>query len=152
MKQDDKTISKHWAVTPEPNSGCWLWTGSVRQDGYPQVSFNGRVRPAHRVSWQLENGPVPVGLFVLHKCNNPNCVNPDHLEVGTQKRNMEYKNECGRQVRGEKHHNAVLRDEDVVEIKKFLAAGWQQKVMAIAFEVHVMTINNIKSGKIWGHL
>lgn len=69
-------------------AGCWLWTGSTSK-GYGQLSTWGGEQnyKAHRLAWELMNGPVPDGLVVRHKCDNPRCVNPSHLEVGTQKDN-----------------------------------------------------------------
>ena len=75
-------------VMPEPNSGCWLWVGVVNFFGYGQLYINSRYHGAHRVSWELHQGQIPIGLFVCHKCDVPSCVNPNHLFVGTQLDNM----------------------------------------------------------------
>lgn len=82
---EDRLMEK---VIPEPNSGCHLWLGAVRS-GYGVIGsgVGKKVALAHRVSWGLANGPIPAGLCVLHRCDVPSCVNPDHLFLGTIKDN-----------------------------------------------------------------
>lgn len=72
----------------EPNSGCWLWTGSIDRDGYGRARYKGVPRRAHRILYETERGPIPAGLVLDHKCRNPGCVNPDHLEPVTQAENI----------------------------------------------------------------
>lgn len=72
---------------PEPNSGCWLWIGALRA-GYGNFWYKGKNESAHRVSWLLHNGKIPDEKCVLHKCDMPSCVNPDHLFIGTQRDNV----------------------------------------------------------------
>lgn len=67
---------------------CIIWPGSKNDQGYGLTRLCGKVRLSHRVAWELFNGPIPKGLFVLHKCDNPPCVNPKHLEIGDHKKNM----------------------------------------------------------------
>jgi hypothetical protein len=77
--------------------GCWEWTASFRGLGYGQIKVNQKMLYAHRVSWEMANGPIPDGLCVLHHCDNPPCVNPDHLFLGTQADNMRDKVRKNRQ-------------------------------------------------------
>ena len=75
-------------VSPEPNSGCWLWTGCCISSGYGQISLGGKVRYAHRTYYELVKGPIAKGLYLDHKCRVRCCVNPDHLEVVTNRENV----------------------------------------------------------------
>lgn len=72
---------------PEPNTGCWLWTKSTR-NGYGRIRVNGKKESAHRISFLLFNGMIPESMGVLHKCDTPSCINPEHLWVGTHRDNM----------------------------------------------------------------
>jgi len=85
-------------VSIEPNSGCWLWTGSVNQNGYGQFSVERKTTGAHRASWRLHVGPIPEGMHVCHHCDNPPCVNPQHLFLGTNLDNIADKTKKGRVV------------------------------------------------------
>lgn len=75
--------------TPEPNTGCWLWTGAIYAGtrGYGRIKMRGRVSSAHRVAWLLYRGPIPDGMVLDHTCRVRACVNPDHLRVVTPKIN-----------------------------------------------------------------
>ena len=87
-------------ISPEPMSGCWLWTASTDGGGYGHIRINKQLLKAPRVSYELFKGIIPPGLCVCHKCDTPACVNPDHLFLGTQKANAIDKVRKGRMVMG----------------------------------------------------
>lgn len=86
------------------SSGCWLWTGYCIPQGYGRLSVNNKPTLAHRAMYKLHKGDIPSDLQVLHKCDVRNCLNPDHLFLGTVQDNMADKVAKGRQVRGEAHY------------------------------------------------
>jgi hypothetical protein len=76
-------------VSPEPNTGCWLWNGAIRDDGYAYTNRCGVKKSVHRLAYELEYGPIPDGLQIDHLCRVRCCCNPAHLEAVTHKTNME---------------------------------------------------------------
>lgn len=88
---------------PEPNTGCFLWNGGLCH-GYGTACINKKQQLAHRWSWELHRGPIPEGMDVLHKCDTPLCVNPDHLKLGTQKDNAQDMSRKGRSWQQKKTH------------------------------------------------
>ena len=140
-------------VMPEPNTGCWLWLGYCDKDGYGHFSVDRSVAPvgAHRVSYEFYRGPVPRHLLVLHKCDVPACVNPDHLFVGTQKKNIAdmYRKGRGPRRKGEMNPRARLSDEDIRAIR---LSAENQNALARRFGVTQSNISRIKSMKNWTHV
>ncbi len=139
-----------------PHGDCWVWTASANERGYGRIGYGAlsdksKKRPAlmraNRVSYELHFGEIPKGLDVLHKCDNPPCVNPNHLELGNHQQNMQDMTHRGRNVPRGRH----LRPADVVEIKSLLEAGERTSVIARKFDVGDSTISNIKSGRVWKH-
>lgn len=103
-----------------PFSGCQIWIGPSVPRGYGVISKNGRQTYTHRVAWELVNGPIPFGMQVLHDCDVPSCINPDHLHIGTHKDNMREKSErdkCNSPV-GELNGLAKLTQSQVEYIRK----------------------------------
>ena len=140
------------------DSGCWEFTGSTAQGGYGSIYDHSKRRyvKAHRASWELKNGPIPDGLCVLHHCDNPPCVNPDHLFLGTHQDNVDDRECKGRGkwdaanlYRGFNRHAAKLAEEQVREIRRLAAEGKRPKDLAARFDTHVVNIRLIIRGKTW---
>lgn len=92
------TLADLFALSsPEPNTGCWLWLGTIK-GGYGNVAFCGRTMRTHRLAYELTHGPIPSGLCVCHRCDTPSCCNPDHLFLGTPNDNNQDKIRKGRDV------------------------------------------------------
>lgn len=139
------------ALPPE-SSGCWEWTGSVCKKGYGRIGIGGKKgRPylAHRVSYETWVGPIPEGLIVCHRCDNPRCVNPLHLFLGTHQDNSDDKLSKSRGNRGMKHGNSKLTEDQV----RYIREAWRpQKELARKFNVSQSLISQIQNRKIWTHL
>jgi hypothetical protein len=131
---------------------CWEWLGYRDHNGYGELGVNGRTTSAHRLSYTLNIEAIPDGLFVLHKCNNPACVNPYHLYLGSQQDNMNDMVRASRQTIGENHPNAKLTETQVIEIIKLLKTNIKHKVIAEIYSTSEANISLINSGRLWKHL
>jgi len=83
-------------IIPVTETGCWLWTKGCDSCGYGQTQINGKTVNVHRAVWEVYNGPIPKGMYVLHKCDTPSCANPQHLFIGTQQDNIKDMHSKGR--------------------------------------------------------
>lgn len=146
---------------------CWEWIGSKNKHGYGRFYANGMLKRAHRVAYELWRTTIPEGLIVRHMCDNPSCVNPDHLELGTQRDNMNDMTERNRQAkgdksgarlhpekvaRGDKHYSAKLTEDDVKEILILRDFDFTQTELAKRFNVSQATIGYILRGDTWKHI
>lgn len=154
MKEKD-----FWLRVDKQFDGCWIWTGSIAtaRGGYGIVGFQGKTWRAHRLAWTLANNQIPKGLYVLHSCDNPPCVNPAHLRTGTQADNMKDAHQRGRfphmgQPPGERHAMAKLTDVQVIEMHHRLTNGALQSTLALDYNVCLGTIALIARGRTWRHL
>ena len=140
---------------PEPNTGCWLWLGALSAERYGCMSINGRSTKANRVAWLLYRSEIPNDLCVLHRCDVPLCVNPDHLFLGTQIDNISDRDRKlrHRALQGELHGNAKLSETDVLEIRRLAKErSVPQKQIAARFGIHVGTVESIVGRRAWRHI
>jgi len=136
---------------------CWLWTGT-RWRGYGAIKMpigegRWRARPAHRVSYQLFRGEIPPGMFVCHRCDNPSCVRPDHLFLGTSAENTADAALKGRMRRGTESPGAKLTETEVIDIRRRMSGG-KETVYEVAadYRVSPSLISQIQRGRIWRHV
>lgn len=142
---------------PEPNSGCWLWTGSCDQAGYGLLAFRRKTWKAHRVSWVIFHGEIPDGMKVCHRCDVRCCVNPGHFFLGSQLDNVLDMVAKGRNrsipLPGEANPQAVLNDESVWAIRWLLELRkFSQAEVARSYGVSPMTISRIANNQTWSHV
>ncbi len=138
-------------------SGCIEYQFARDSNGYGRFWYNGQMRLAHRVAWELLRGPVPDGLFVCHDCDNPCCVNVEHLFLGTQFDNM---SDCaskgrleGRDTpRGESHWNTNLSEADVVAMRSLYSSGRSMQSLADEYGTTKQTVWRIIRRKVWAHV
>jgi len=139
-------IERFWTkVSKRTHEECWNWTAGINRDGYGKFWWNNREIGAHRFSWIITNGNIPEGKLVLHKCNNPGCVNPSHLYIGDGSDNMIDKSHSGY-----KHKQLAQRcvsASDISTIKKLFFQGIKQDGIATRLGISQATVSNIIRGK-----
>ena len=141
----------------DKSGDCWPWLGPKDRDGYGRLTYQGRrMHSAHRLSWKLANGPIPKGMCVCHRCDNPPCCNPAHLWLGTNQDNMDDKVSKGRHSYrshvGVENPNSKLTEDEVLDIRAARAFGAAQKDIAKAYNLEVSVISRITTRASWKHL
>ena len=148
-----KTIAERfdYRVFPEPMSGCWLWNGARNLQGYGQFKIKGRQWSAHRVSWLLSHGVMPPDhLVVMHRCDTKPCVNPDHLQLGTQTENSADAARKGLYASGERNSHAKLTRAQVDEMRRLYAEGGiTQAALSRRYGITDVMVSYIVNGKNW---
>jgi hypothetical protein len=152
MKSLQERFDDKW--TPEPFSGCWLWTGGMMKTGYGGFAVDRRINRAHRVAWMLYKGTIPKGKLVLHSCDIRCCVTPAHLFLGSHADNSHDAIAKGRftmppMARGERNGMSKLTKSQVVEI---LASMESSRRLAKRFGVSQSTVAQIRTGRVWTHV
>lgn len=135
------------------DSGCWLWLGSLNT-GYGQFRRDdGSIVLSHRFSYLLHNGGAVDGLVVMHKCDTPRCVNPEHLALGTQADNVQDMRNKGREKKrglpGSEHGMSKLTDAQVREIRSSKESG---PAIAKRLSISTTTVYDVRNRKIWTHI
>jgi len=171
FRLDESDIARFWALVDmlgptvaEELGPCWVWTGATSQFGHGQF----RVKPdnqgthpryaghgAHRIAWLIDHPQetIPPGLLVRHRCDNPPCVRPLHLELGTYGDNMRDMYERGRAKVGELHGQAKLTDADVLAMRlEYAEEGTAMRELARRFNVTDMTVRDVLLGRSWRHV
>ena len=174
--------AEHFWKMVDRSGECWIWTGAKVGNGYGKVYFGGKTCRAHRISWELTHGPIAPNLVVLHLCDNPPCVRPDHLTLGTIQENNDDKKWKGRQakgdatgsrlypgnlphgdahyshikpelvLRGERHGMAKLTEDQVRQIRVLHKNGIGRKELCAMFGVSTHVIWQVQSGRSWTHV
>jgi hypothetical protein len=150
MEITEKMKRVFWKNTfPEPNTGCWLFAGSCSSKlGYGKLAAGGDTYIyAHRASFIMAKGQIPTGLYILHKCDNPYCVNPDHLYAGTHNDNARDRSERHRTNHGEKHFNAKLNPDAVRDIRRISIMKAVKK-----YGIGYTTAKYVKKRITWRHV
>lgn len=141
---------------PEPNTGCWIWIGGLGNFGYGAFYFRPprKMEFAHRVSYVLYRGEIPEGKHILHTCDNPFCVNPDHLFIGTPLDNMRDKMKKGRHVawKSKDCNLTKLTEADVLEIRRLSASGLNNVQVGKIMNTCDANVSMIKNRKTWKNL
>lgn len=153
---DQKWIERfHKKHRLNPDSGCWEWTASLIGRGYGQFKCaeDPKQQYAHRFSYLIHKGPVPVGKCVLHRCDNPRCVNPEHLFLGTHEDNSQDMKSKGRHLYGEKNDQAILTESDVRSIRMLcIARDLSQSRIGEMFGISQIEVSRIHRRERWSHV
>lgn len=149
MLPTDKRAKFEQLVIRRGDDECWGWKYSQQPSGYSQIRVDGTTQLAHRLSYELHYGPIPPGLHVCHKCDNRECVNPNHLFLGTHADNMRDRDSKGRVRHGQDHPCAILAEQDVVAIRVLAEQGIRQQVIAAKFGVQLNEVSRIVRGERW---
>jgi hypothetical protein len=149
-------------VYPEPNTGCWIWSGRVGRDGYGEIhpsknhpEKNISFLRAHRYSYHFYNGPFDDERLVLHKCDVRCCVNPNHLYLGDQAQNVRDMDDRRRRKtpKGTETKASKINESIALDIFKECASGkYFDREIAVIFSVDRGVVNRIKNRKSWTHV
>jgi len=151
MKTIEERFMEKFIKTAPDN--CWEWNSSKNSNGYGVLEINRKPIKAHRIAWEFAYGPIPAGIDVCHRCDNPACVNPQHLFLGTHRDNMRDMAIKGRAhgggLIGERNGFSKLTWTKVEEIRRLRIDGLSEPKLAAIFGVHHSTIHYVLTGQSW---
>lgn len=134
------------------SDGCWEWQGTLGHKGYGVLKYKGKMVYAHRLSYELHKGPLPDGMCACHHCDNPRCVNPDHLFAGTKAENCNDRHRKGRTPSGERTARAVLTAEKALEIRSLSDRGVDRSEIARQYGVTKSAVVHIIHRRSWKNI
>lgn len=152
LRDTDAYLQSH---IERQDNGCWFWSGRRNRRGYGVAWTPASRSPqgAHRAAYEAWVGPIPEGMLICHRCDNPPCINPAHLWAGTQSENIEdmWRKRRGFDVRGEGNGRAKLTADDARIIRSLRGIETQES-LAKRYGITQGAISRIQSGKAWGHV
>lgn len=160
MARSKAPVTERFWSKVDKTGDCWVWMASKGPRGYGLFQIDGAAKRAHRVAWELIHGAIPAGLFVCHRCDNPSCVRPSHLFLGTDLENVADMHSKGRarKASGDRHwtktnpenlNTAKLNPERVREIRRLHSEGVSTKDLAERFELGRLAIQRVVSRRTW---
>lgn len=146
IKSSSKTLQPRPVKYYIDNNRCWICTSHSKSYGYPCIMLDYKRKRLSRVIYEMFNGKIEKNMVIMHLCDNPNCINPQHLKVGTHKQNSQDMVNKNRNKVGEEHHSAKLKKEDILYIRNS-----NKTCNRLAKELNVSTQNilSIKHYKTW---
>lgn len=145
--------ARFWNQVEKLENGCWVWKPSQERKKYGQFYVHNKPVATHRFSYELHNGQIEEGMYVCHHCDNPPCVNPSHLFLGTSEENAQDMQDKGRKAIGERTGGAKLQPSQVLKIRELYASGNYGVVqLAGMFGVDFTNISMITTRKTWKHI
>ena len=148
MKKGTSDWLRFWGKVKR-GPGCWEWQACTSQAGYGNFGLNGQCKLSHRIMYEIGHGKIPAKMFVCHACDNPSCVRPSHLFLGTQKDNMMDASNKHRIAHGERGGNATLKEDDVIQIRNSKDKG---KEVAKQYNISESTVSKIRLRRRWKHV